>query len=100
MNLVVLGLIFDIIGVFILTLNAIIDYPHQRIYNQKERWKKYWWEGWRPIYRNTQTRELKIKLNSMVIRYGILPPKSQWNIIGFLYIGVGFLFQILGNLRG
>ncbi len=44
-NLAIFGLIFDIIGVFILTLVAIIDYPHHRIFNQKEWWKRYWWQG-------------------------------------------------------
>jgi len=94
MNLIILGLIFDIIGVFILTLGVIIDYPHQRIFNQKEWWKRYWWQDWRPIYRNTKTSEWKIKLNSMVVRYGFIPPKHQWNIIGFLFVLIGFLLQL------
>ena len=93
-NLAVLGLIYDIVGVFILTLVAIIDYPHQRIFNQKEWWKRYWWQGWRPIYKNTQTLKWKIKLNSVVVRYGFIPPKHQWNIIGFLFVLAGFLLQL------
>ena len=93
-NLAVLGLIYDIVGVFILTLVAIIDYPHQRIFNQGEWWKRYLWRGWRPIYRNTQTLKWKIKLNSMIVRYGFIPPKYQWNIIGFLFVLAGFLLQL------
>ena len=93
-TLLVLGLIFDIIGVFILTLVAIIDYPHTRIFGEKEWWKRYWWEGWRPIYKNTKTLEWKIKLNSMVVRYGFIPPKHQWNIVGFLFVLAGFLLQL------
>ena len=98
MNLVILGLIFDIVGAFILTLVAIIDYPHQRIYGEKQWWKRYWWQGWRPIYRNTKTLKWKIKLNSMVVRYGFIPPKHQWNIIGFLFILAGFILQLRGYL--
>ena len=93
MNLGILGLIFDIVGVLILTLVAIIDYPHQRVYGQPLN-KRYWWQGWRPIYRNTKTLKWKIKLNSMVVRYGFIPPKHQWNILGFLLVLIGFLLQI------
>jgi|SRR3989344_1358567 len=96
-TLLVLGLIFDIIGVFILTLVAIIDYPHQRIYGEKEWWKRYWWEGWRPIFKVSPPNEKarwKIKLDSMVVRYGFIPPKHQWNIIGFLCVLVGFILQL------
>ncbi|MBS3081125.1 hypothetical protein J4221_06650 [Candidatus Pacearchaeota archaeon] len=97
MNLAVLGLIFDIVGVFILTLVAIIDYPHQRIFNEKEWWKRYWWQGWRPIFKIRPPNEKarwKIKMNSMVVRYGFIPPKHQWNIIGFLFVLTGFLLQL------
>lgn len=94
MNLGVLGLIFDIVGVLILTLVAIVDYPHQRIFNQKEWWKRYWWQGWRPFYKNTQTLKWKMKLNSMVVRYGFIPPKHQWDIIGFLFVLAGFILQL------
>lgn len=90
----ILGLIFDIIGVFTLTLVTIIDYPHQRIFGEKEWWKRYWWQGWRPIYRNTKTLEWKVKLNSIVVRYGFIPPKHQWNIFGFSLILIGFLLQL------
>lgn len=94
MNILILGLFFDIVGVFILTLVAIIDYPHQRVFGEKEWWKRYWWSGWRPIYRNTKTLKWKIKLNSMVVRHGFIPPKHLWNMIGFLCILVGFGLQI------
>lgn len=94
MNLGILGLGFDILGVFILTLMAIFDYPHQRIFGEKEWWKRYWWQGWRPIYKNTKTLKWHIKLNSMVVRYGFIPPKHQWNIIGFLFVLTGFILQL------
>lgn len=96
-NLVVLGLIFDIIGVFILTLVAIFNYRHQRIFGEKEWWKRYWWQGWRPIFKirpPSEKAKWKIKWNQMVVRCGVIPPKHQWNIVGFLYILVGFLLQL------
>lgn len=93
-NLMVLGLIFDIIGVIILTLVAIIDPRHQRIHGTKEWWIKYHWRGWRPIYRDTNTLEWKVKWSSWVPRYGFIPPKHQWNIVGLLWIFIGFFFQV------
>lgn len=95
MSLVVWGLSLDIIGVLILTLVTIINYPHQRIFGEKEWWKRYWWMGWRPFYKNTKTLSWKVRLNRMVIVYGPIPPKHVWNIIGFLFILVGFLLQIM-----
>jgi len=80
MDLIIWGLVLDIIGVFILTLVAIFDYPHQRIFGEKKWWKRYWWEGWRPIFRIRPPNERpkwKIKLNYKSIRYGPVPPKHQ-----------------------
>jgi hypothetical protein len=94
MNLLILGLVYDVIGVFILTLVAILDPPHQRCYDEKGLGKRYWWSGWRPIYRDTKTLKWKIKLDSIVVRHGAIPPKYQWNIIGFVFILFGFIFQL------
>ena len=97
MNLIVLGLILDIVGVFILTCMAIIDYHHQRIFGEKEWWKRYWWQGWRPIFKirpPDKKAEWKVKWNSTCVRYGFIPPKHKWNIIGFFCVLVGFLLQI------
>ena len=97
MNLVILGLMFDIVGVLILTLVAIIDYPHQRIFQEKEWWKRYWWQGWRPLFKVHPPNEKpkwRFKWNCFVVRYGPIPPKHQWNIIGFLFVLVGFILQL------
>ncbi len=96
-DLMILGLIFDIIGVFILTLVAIFDYPHQRIYGGKEWWKRYFWFGWRPFLRIKHPSgkiERKIKWNYKPLVYGLIPPKYQGNIIGFLCVLIGFLLQL------
>ncbi len=95
MNFIVLGLIFDMIGVSILTLVAIIDYQHQRV-RQRDWWKRYWWMGWCPIWRNTQTLKWEIKWKHKVVREGLIPPNHQWNFVGLLFILIGFFLQILG----
>ena len=92
-TLEVLGLIFNFVGAFVLILVSLFGKWHQK--NYANHWtKRYWWEGWRPIYKNTKTLEWKIKLNSMVVRYGFIPPKHQWNIVGFLFVLAGFLLQL------
>ena len=98
MNVVISGLIFDIVGVLILTLVAIFDYPHQRVFGEKEWWKRYWWQGWRPIFKISPPLEKsrwKLKWTHWVVVYGIIPPKYQWDIIGFLFILIGFLLQLM-----
>jgi len=97
-NLLTLGLIFDIIGVLIITLVTIFDYPHQRVFGEKEWWKRYYWEGWRPIFRIDPSNEKarwKLKWGCFIIRYGFIPPNYKWNIIGFLYILIGFILQLI-----
>ena len=94
MNLEILGLIFNFVGSFILVLVSLFGVWHQR--NEIEKWtKRYWWMGWRPIYRNTQTLKWKIKWNSFVVRNGAIPPKHQWNVMGFIYMLIGFLLQLM-----
>ena len=97
-NLIVLGLIFDFFGVSILILVTLFGKWHQK--NYVNPWtKRYWWEGWRPFYKNTETLKWKTKWNRKIIINGFVPPKHMWNIIGFLFIGLGFLLQIIGNLK-
>ena len=95
-NLAVSGLVFDIIGVFILTLVTIFDYPHQRVYGQPLG-KRYWWMGWNPLFKIHPTSaksKWKVKWNHMIVREGIIPPKYQWNIIGFMLVLAGFILQL------
>ena len=97
MDLLILGLIFDIIGVFILTVVAIIDPPHTRVFGEKEWWKRYYWSGWRPFLKIKHPSgkvERKIKWTYKTVVYGFIPPQHQWNIIGFVFILMGFLLQI------
>jgi len=97
MNLVVLGLSLDIVGVLVLTLVAIFDYPHRRIFGREVWWQRYWWEGWRPIFRISPPSGKSywiVKWKHKVVRYGFIPPKHQWNLVGFLFVLMGFLLQI------
>ena len=102
MNLTLSGWIFELIGVFILVLISTINSPHQKIFGEKEWWKRYWWSGWRPLFKirpPSKKPYWRIKWTHKVVRYGIIPPNHQWNIIGFLCILVGVLLQIKGSIN-
>jgi len=95
MNLVILGLILDIMGVSILVFVTIWSPWHQRIFREKKRWKRYYWSSWRPLYKNTKTLKWKIKWSRKILVYGVIPPTYQLNIIGFLCILLGFILQLI-----
>lgn len=98
MNLEFLGIVYNISGAFILLLVSIFGVHHQRIHH-KEKWsKRYYWLGWRPIYKNTQTLKWVINLKGKIVKYGLIPPKYQWSIVGFLLIFLGFIAQLIGSL--
>ncbi|MCK4649764.1 hypothetical protein KAT36_00890 [Candidatus Pacearchaeota archaeon] len=91
-NLIVLGLSLDFFGVAILILVTLFGTWHQKVHTAK--WsKKYYWEG-----RIFDFRKFPPRLRK-VLKYGFIPPKHMWNSVGFLLIGLGFLLQIIGNLR-
>jgi len=94
MNLIVLGLMLDILGVSILVFVTISDPWHGRREDLKWWKKRYWWNGWRPFYKNTQTLRWVTKWNRKPVVHGIVPPKHRWNIIGFLFILIGFILQL------
>jgi len=89
-GLVVLGLIFDLVGVCMLVLATL--FRHQKINRQK--WQeRYFFSFWtldfrkgKPLFRNIDVA-------------GGLPPKHICNIIGLFLVISGFLLQIIGNLR-
>jgi hypothetical protein len=96
MNLAVLGLIFDILGVFIITITEIINPFHGR--KEDLKWwdkEKYWWMGWRPFYKNTQTHKWVTKWNHKPVVYGIIPPKYVLEMLGLLFILIGFVLQLI-----
>ncbi len=94
MNLGVLGLIFDIIGVFIITITEIVNPRFGKTYGQPLR-KTYWWNGWRPFYKNTQTLKWITKWNHKPVVFDMLPPKYKLEIIGLLFILMGFVLQLI-----
>ena len=97
MNLVVLGFFSEFIGIVVVTFLAIFDYPHHRIHGEKEWWKRFWWESWRPIFKihpPSGKSYWMVKWDSIIIRNGIIPPKYKLNIVGFLFILIGLLLQL------
>ena len=93
-NLAVLGLVLDIVGVFIITITEIINPRFGKINGQPLN-KTYWWNGWRPFYKNTQTLKWVIKWNHKPVVFGRLPPKYKLEIIGLLLILIGFVLQLI-----
>ncbi len=95
MNQVILGLIFDIVGVLIITITEIINPVHSR--REDVKWwdkRRYGWSSWRPFYKNTQTLKWIIKWNHRGYFQGIIPPKIQLTVSGLLLILIGFILQI------
>jgi len=88
------------IGVFILTITTMINPWHGR--REDLKWhnkKKYWWIGWRPLYRDTKTLKWVFMLRHKPIVEGIIPPRHKLEIIGFLFILVGFALQLIFYLK-
>ncbi len=94
-NLIVLGLILDIVGVFILAIISILNPHYWKREDLKFLQKRYSWHTWRPIYRNTKTLKLEIRWKRMKIIDGFIPPKHKVELIGLTFIFVGFLFQLM-----
>ncbi|MCL5018174.1 MAG: hypothetical protein M1416_00190 [Candidatus Pacearchaeota archaeon] len=94
MNLAILGLIFDIVGVFLLAVISIINPHYWKREDLKFRQKRYSWHAWRPIYRDTKTLKLEINLKRMKIIDGFIPPKRKVELIGLIFIFIGFLLQL------
>jgi len=92
MNLVVLGLTLELSGVFIIALTEMASPFYGKIHGQPFR-KTYWWNGWRPFYKNTKTLKWEMRMNRKPIVYGAIPPKYKSEIIGLLLILVGFGLQ-------
>jgi len=94
-NLILLGLISNFIGSSILVFVSLFVGWYQKTYINSWK-KKYWWGGWRPFYKDTKTLKWKIKWNRIIIVGGFIPPRHFWNLIGLLFISLGFLLQIIG----
>ena len=94
METVVLGLILDIVGVLILVIMSILNPWHRKREDLKFGEKRYYWEGWRPLYKNTKTLKWKIKWNRIILIDGFIPPKYKGDIIGFTFILIGFILQL------
>ena len=96
LNLGILGLIFDILGVLIITFTEIVNPFHGR--REDVKWwdkRRYWWNGRRPFYKNTQTLKWVTKWNHKPIVEGIIPPKYKLQFFGLILILIGVTLQIL-----
>jgi len=88
------GLSLEIIGVFIITITEIANPFHGKIYGQPLK-KTYWWNGRRPLYKNTKTLKWIIKWNHKPVVYGMIPPKYKLDLLGLLLILAGFILQLI-----
>ena len=96
-NLNFWGIILVVLGALVLLLKNTLVGEHNKIYTNPW-YKRYWWMGWRPFYKISpplEKVERKIKLTRRVIVYGFIPPRYQLEILGFLLILIGAIFQII-----
>ena len=85
-NFVILGLVFELIGGFIMLIINLSKMTYQKTYTNE--WKtRYWWLGWKV----KSIFPLKVKRKS---RMGFISPKIVLIWVGFLFIVVGSVFQI------
>lgn len=98
LTLDIVGIISIVFGAFIILFNNIFTRFHQKIYGQPLG-KGYWWHGWRPFLKITDPTSgkvtRKIKWKHVRIVYGAIPPKYQLEILSFMLILVGSIFQIV-----
>lgn len=93
-NLNIWSIIIGVLGALVLLLNNLFTGWHQKTLTNP--WtKRYWWQGRRPFYKNTQTLKWHFKWTRIVIVEGFIPPKYFWEIVGFLLILAGAIFQII-----
>ncbi|MCK5624792.1 hypothetical protein KAI04_03040 [Candidatus Pacearchaeota archaeon] len=95
MNLIILGLIFDLVGVSILVIITIFNQSHQTTYPDTPEKRYITW--WGP---KIKFQKGKFKFS----KYGYhkrkrFPPQHIRNAIGLLLIAIGFCLQIVGNLK-
>ncbi|MEK6916050.1 MAG: hypothetical protein AABW89_05925 [Nanoarchaeota archaeon] len=91
-----IGLLMNFIG-FLIMFGATFFGSWYNKDLSKKWYECYYWSGWRPFLRitNPETGEVKWKVKWKYVRSveGAIPPKYMWDIIGALYVVVGFLLQ-------
>lgn len=92
-NLIIWGLILELLGVLIIAFTEMVNPFYGKIENQPLR-KTYWWNGWRPFYKNTQTQKWVLKWNHKPVVEGMIPPKYKLELFGILLILVGAYLQL------
>ena len=95
-NLIVLGLIFELVGALLIVLGTIAGPRHSKQFG-REWWKRYYWIGWRPILRIRPPSEKSywmIKPKHTGLRFGVIPPQHLRSIIGSILLLIGVMLQI------
>lgn len=57
--------------------------------------KRRWWHVWRPFYKNTQTLKWRVNWDRIIIHEGFISLKVKFEVLGFLLIVIGGIFQLL-----
>lgn len=89
----ILGLILGVIGGLIMAFAEAVTSHYGKMPNQPLK-KRYWWNGWRPFYKNTQTSKWMIKWNHRPVIEGMIPPKYKLLFFGAILILIGLALQI------
>ena len=101
-ELIVTGLMFDIVGVLILVVMVIWDPHYQKRMDLRWWTKKYSFQLWKPIFPIHPPKGKSYwmaKWNHVPLTNWFLPPKHIGNIVGFLLVLTGFILQIKGNIN-
>jgi len=91
MKLIIIGLILDLIGVFLLLMASLFGHHYSK--NLQEKWSKrysYFW--WTLDFRKSKPL---FRIYSME---GPFSPSHYMNMIGFCCVFIGFLLQMIGQL--
>jgi len=91
MNLIVIGLVLDIIGVFFLLMASLFGHHYSK--HLQEKWYKRY-----SYFCFTRDKRKDKPPFRVVSRQGPFSPSHYMNMFGFLWITVGFILQIIGQL--
>jgi len=95
-NLVVLGLMSDIVGVIILACTAMWNKGYSKF--PQDNWRiRYGWMGLGMTFKGLKGFTPRLRWSSYWRSWA--PPTVLLNIIGVVFICIGFLLQIIGNIR-
>ncbi len=86
------GFGFQILGIFILVIVNTSSIWHGK-YNFPFWRKRYYWHGWRPFYKNTETKKWVWMWKHKPLVRGWIPPKHKLYWLSFFFILLGLFLQ-------